>query len=455
MQIINHAISYSRHIHALAILGFPIIIGQLGSIIQGLADTIMVGQYSDQALGAAGFVNNIMILVLVFALGYSYSITPVIGPMHARNESEKVGKALKAGIWANGGMGMLLLILMGILYFFLDRMGQPEELLPEIRPYYLVVLVSIPIQCLFNAFKQFFDGIGNTRTPMWIMIMANLFNILGNWLLIYGIGPFPEMGLLGAGVATTLSRVLMLVSIYGIFISDKTYRKYHHGFRHSGEEGTALCHQLHKLGRPLGLQMGMETASFSLCAVMQGWLGAAPLAAHQVMTNIGSTCFMIYYGIGAAVAIRISHFHGLNDTANVKRCAYAGYSMILSFGLTISLLVACFISEICTLFTDSTEIQSIVIGLTLPFVLYQFGDGLQVNFGNSLRGIADVRPLMRYAFLCYIVVSLPCSYLFGFTLQGGPFGIWMAYPVSLTLAGVLFFLRFRKKTTLLKKENPC
>ena len=228
MQASDQAITYGRHIRALAILGIPIIVGQLGTIIQGL------GHFSAHSLAAAGFVNNIMVLVLIFALGYSYAITPVIGPMHARGEFENAGKALKAGLQVNGALGMVLFLLMGTLYFFLGHMGQPEELLPEIRPYYIVVVLSIPIQSLFNAFKQFFDSIGNTRTPMWIMISANLFNIVGNYLLIYGIGPFPQLGLLGAGISTTLSRILMLVVIYGIFISNEKYKKYLHDYDFSG-----------------------------------------------------------------------------------------------------------------------------------------------------------------------------------------------------------------------------
>ncbi len=445
MQSSNHTISYGRHIRALSVLGIPIIVGQLGSIIQGLADTIMVGRFNAESLASAGFVNNIMILVLVFALGYSYAITPVIGPMHARGEFHEAGKALHAGVYANGALGLLLFLLMGILYFFLGHMGQPEELLPIIRPYYIVVLISIPFQSVFNAFKQFFDGIGNTRTPMWIMISANLLNILGNWLLIYGIGPFPRLGLLGAGLSTTLSRIFMLAMIYGIFLYGNTYKKYHSGFR-SSEGISVLRQRLHRLGTPIGLQMGMETASFSLTAVMQGWIGAAPLAAHQIMTNVGSTCFMIYYGIGAAVAIRVSHFHGVGDTANVRRSALTGYLMILLTGLTLSGLIGTHITDICNLFTDDAEIRRITVSLIIPFVLYQFGDGLQTNFGNALRGIADVKPLMRYAFLCYIAVSLPLSYLLGFTLHGESAGIWMAFPVALTLAGALFCLRFFKQT---------
>lgn len=445
MQPTNNAITYGRHIRALLTLGVPIIIGQIGSIIQGLADTIMVGRFSAHSLAAAGFVNNVMILVLIFALGYSYALTPVIGPMHARGEYDNAGHALRAGLQVNGIIGLALFAIMGILYFFLGSMGQPEELLPEIRPYYLIILFSLPVQSLFNGFKQFFDGVGRTKAPMWIMLGANLLNIIGNWLFIYGVGPFPTWGLTGAGISTLLSRIVMLAAISVLFARDKDCRKYHKGFR-SHASSASQCRHLHKLGWPLGLQMGMETASFNLCAVMQGWIGTAPLAAHQIMTSVGALCFMMYYGIGASVAIRVSHFHGVNDYTNVRRSAFAGYLMILAAGIVLAGSIAVWIQEISMLFTDDAEVHRIVFTLVIPFVLYQFGDGLQVNFANALRGIADVRPLMRYAFISYILISLPLSYVLGFCFNWGSAGIWMAFPVALTTAGLLFFRRFHQQT---------
>ena len=235
----------------------------------------MVGHFSAHSLPPQAFVNNIMVLVLIFALGYSYAITPVIGPMHARGEFENAGKALKAGLQVNGALGMVLFLLMGTLYFFLGHMGQPERASPR-NPAVLHRRRAFHThQSLFNAFKRFFDSIGNTRTPMWIMISANLFNISGKLPVDLRYRPLPATQLLGAGISTTLSRILMLVVIYGIFISNEKYKKYHSGFQAKGET-TDMRRMLHKLGRPLGLQMGMETASFSLCAVMQGWIGADP-----------------------------------------------------------------------------------------------------------------------------------------------------------------------------------
>lgn len=437
-------LSYSSHIKSLCILGIPIIIGQIGTIIQGLADTIMTGQYSSQALASAGFVNNIMTLVLIFAMGYSYGLTPVVGSFHAKKDYFQAGKSLKCSLQTEAVLAMVLCTVMGLLYIFVDRMGQPEELLPTIRPYYLVILLSLPFQILFNGYKQFFDGIGHTQIAMWIMLGANIFNIIGNWLLIYGVGIFPELGLLGAGISTCLSRIGMLLTIMLIFHNNKEFRIYHEGFR-SQTNNAGMRRHLNRLGIPIGLQMGMECASFALCAVMQGWIGTSALGAHQIMTNIASVCYMIYYGIGASVAIRISHFAGLHDKGNIRRCAFAGYRMILVCGIALSSLVAIFQHDICSFFTNDPNIKAIVITLMIPFFLYQIGDGLQTNFANALRGIADVKPMMRYAFISYIIISLPLSYILGIQFQWGPVGIWMAFPVALSIAGMLFYWRFNKR----------
>lgn len=443
---VHRPASYATHIHSLISLGIPIIIGQIGSIIQGLADTLMVGRYSSDSLSSAGFVNNVMLLVIVFAMGYAYGLTPEVGSLHARNRYTEAGRALRCSLQINSAMTAVLCSLLLTLYFFIDKLGQPEELLPLIRPYYLVVLISLPFQFLFNSFKQFSDGIGDTRSPMWVLLSANVLNIIGNALLIYGIGPFPEMGLVGAGISTLFSRIFMLCCMAALFFHATRFAPYRAGFFTNTTANTDQRKHLHKLGMPIALQMGMETASFNLCAVMMGWLGAAQLAAHQIMTNVGSLCFLIYYGIGAAVAIRISHFHGVNDWANARRASLSGLRMIMLTGAVLASSIVAFSDTICALFTNDPVIIQTATGLLVPFMLYQFGDGLQCNFANSLRGIADVKPMMRYAFISYIVVSLPLSYMLGFPFGWGATGIWMAFPVALTLAGILFMQRFLSQT---------
>ena len=175
----------TTHYKALLKLGIPIVIGQLGMIVLGFADTLMIGHHSTEDLAAASFVNNMFNLVIIFATGFSYGLTPIVGSLFGSGKKKAVGQTLKNALWANGLMGILLSALMSILYLNIHRLGQPEELLPLMRPYYLVLLVSLVFVMLFNAFKQFADGITDTKTPMWLLIGGNALNILGNWVLIY------------------------------------------------------------------------------------------------------------------------------------------------------------------------------------------------------------------------------------------------------------------------------
>lgn len=439
---------YGAHYRSLISLGFPIVVGQLGTIAQGFADTLMIGRHGSLELSAAGFVNGVFALAILFGMGFSYGLTPLAGAFFGRGEKERVGSILKNAFLANLMLAFFITAVMTVVYLNLDNMGQPAEIIGYIKPYFFILLLSIlPLQ-LFYVFKQFTDSINNTRIGMWIIVGANVFNILFNYLLIYGKFGFPEWGLYGAGVATTLSRVLMLLAYMIVFLFSRKYVEYRRGFKQVKDNKTDFI-QLNKLGWPLAFQVGTEAASFSLAAVMMGWISAPALAAHQILQTIGQCCFMIYYGIGAAVAIRISNFMGQRDWLNARRTAYAGFHLMLIIGVVALFLILVFRAGIVGWFTfDDTIIQNVFL-LMIPFACYQFGDVFQSAFANAMRGAADVKLLMKYAFIAYICVSLPVSYLCGFTFGWGAVGIWIGFPFGLTTAGFLYFFRFRRHMNLL------
>lgn len=418
-------------------------IGQLGMIILGFADTMMVGHHSTTELGAASFVNNIINLVIITATGFSYGLTPIVGGLFGREELPQAGRALRCALLANLMAGAIMMAALGILYFNVGNIGQPKELLPYIKPYYLVLLASIPFVMLFNAFKQFTDSITETRTSMWILLSGNLLNIIGNYVLIYGKAGMPEMGVVGAGVATLLSRVVMVALFLFVFLSRKKMRPYREGFFVLGWS-RQLVRRLVSLGTPIALEMGMETASFSLSIIMVGWLGTIALASHQVMITISQFTFMVYYGLGAAVAVRTSYFNGQDDRDNVRHTVVAGLQVMVALELLLSGIIFLLRNHIGGWFTDSVEVSSTVISLMVPFFIYQFGDGLQINYANALRGIADVKLLMVIAFIAFFVISLPVGYFCGFVLNFGLVGVWMAFPFGLTSAGVMMWYRFKK-----------
>jgi putative efflux protein, MATE family len=439
--------TYAEHYKALFCLGVPIMIGQLGVIILGFADTLMVGHHSTIELAAASFVNNMFTLAIIFSTGFSYGLTPIVGSLFGNNNFTGAGRALKNSLLANSIVAILLTFVMFLLYFNIDKLGQPEELIPIIKPYFIILLISLVFVMLFNAFKQFADGITDTQTAMWILLGGNVLNIFGNYLLIFGKFGIPELGLLGAGISTLLSRIVMVIIFTWIFLRSKRYIRYRAGFKRRGFSWSDLK-RLNQLGWPVALQMGMETASFSLSAIMVGWLGTIALASHQVMLTVSSICFLLYYGMGSAIAIRVSNFKGKNDIVNVRRSAYAGYHLIILLVVVSSGLLFFLRNYLAEWFTDSKEVNIVVLSLIGPMLLYQLGDGTQITFANALRGIADVKPMMIIAFISYFIISLPAGYFFAFVLGWGTVGVWMAFPFGLTSAGIMFYLRFRKKTII-------
>lgn len=436
-----------QHYRTLLALGIPIVIGQIGVIILGFADTLMIGHHSTTELAAASFVNNMFNLAIIFSTGFSYGLTPIVGNLFGRGMRSDVGRALKNSLAANTLLAILVCGVMTGVYVAIPNMGQPEELIPYIRHYFLILLTSIPFVLWFNGFKQFADGITDTKVSMWILLGGNVLNIIGNYILIYGKLGLPEMGLSGAGISTLCSRILMVIIFVALFFMTDRYKEFKEGFRH-GKVNKAEFTHLNKLGWPIAGQMGMETASFSLSAIMIGWLGSMELASYQIMMAVSQVCFMMYYGMGAAVSVRISNFHGQGDMENVRRTANHGFHIILVMLLMTGIPIFLLRNHIGGWFTDSEEVSQMVASVIYPFLLYQFGDALQINFANSLRGIADVKPMLLYAFIAYFVISLPAGYIFGFVLDGGLTGVWMAFPFGLTSAGVMYWLRFRKKTQL-------
>ena len=422
-------------------IGVPIVLGQLGIVVVGLVDNIMVGHFSTSDLAAASFVNSVFNIPILFGMGFSYGLTPLVGQFFGRGDKFRVGGLLRISLLANFMIGLFLSVAMGIMYLNVHRMGQPEELLPLIRPYFLLQLTSLVFVMMFNSFKQFADGITDTKTSMWIMLSANLLNIIGNSLLIYGVWGLPALGLTGAGISTLASRIFMFVAFAILFFRKQSYRRYLVGY-HRTTYNTGDLKVLNRMGMMVGLQMGMETALFSISGVMIGWLGTVPLAAHQVVASISTLGFMLYYGVGSAVSIRVSNFFGRGDIAGVRRATLAGTHLLGLLAISVSVFFLLVREHIGWLYTSSEEVVNLVAVLMVILVFYQFGDSLQIIFANALRGVADVTSMAVISFIGYFVIALPVSCICGFVLDWGIEGIWVGYPVGLTLTGGMMCWRF-------------
>lgn len=423
-------------------IGLPIMLGQACVIILAFADNIMIGWHSVDELAASSFVNNVMNLFILTELGFATGMTPMIGADNGTGNIKGIGITVKNGLMTNGIIGGISIILLTIIYFCLDHFGQAPELMPYIKPYCAIIGISTLFALGFNVLKQFTDGICRPMISMTLLMIGNLLNIFGNWVLIYGKLGFPEMGLTGAGISTLVSRALILLVFVVFIFKSKKMNEYARAIKEAllsrGEMKTVF-----KMGYPVGIQMALESSTFTFAAVMAGWLGVIQLAAHQVVITISQLFFLMMQGLSFAVSILVSNAFGRKDLGSVREYARKGYFMTLGISVTLSALLYCFRYQAAGIFTDSPEVSAMAVSLFFLLFAYQFGDGLQLCFANVLRGIQDVKPIMYAAFVSYYLIAIPSAYVLGFKTSLGIHGIWLGFPIGLTLAGIFFYARYR------------
>ncbi len=444
--------SYIPQYRILLSLGWPIVLGQLGIIVMGLADTLMIGHYGTDELAASAFVNTLFNMILIFCTGFASGLTPVIGALSGRDDFAGAGRMVRNGLAANASIALLTIAVMLSLYPLLDNMGQPDELMPYARPYYILQVASLPFILLFSTYKQFAEGVTDTRTGMWILLSGNVLNIAGNYALIYGRFGLPELGLTGAGISTLASRALMCAAFAITFHATRKYDAYRKGYNESRLTRSGLK-QLYRLGFPLGMQTALESSAWSLSAIMIGWLGAVPLAAYQITVTFGNLGYMTYLGMGSAVAIQVSRHSGHNNVKGMQDAITAGTHLLIAQAFFTSVLFFALRNAMPTWFTDDAEVISVVKLLIIPLIIYQFADAIQINYANALRGLADVRMPMVISLATFYCLALPAAYLCGFTFSGGVVGVWMGFPIGLFTIAFLFHLRLRTCLRRIEREQ--
>lgn len=437
-------------------LAGPILIGQLGMIAVGFADNIMVGHYSTDALASASFVNNVFNIAILACVGFTYGVTPVIGRLFGAGRIGDIGASLRVGLRINIIYCCIVMAVMTALYFNLHRLGQPAELLPLIRPYYLICLAGLLPIAVFNVFAQWSYAVGDSRMPMWIILATNAMNVAGNYALIYGNWGMPEMGLVGAGISTLAARVVAPVAILAVFFGQRHNRAYAQGFRRTADTYNApRPREIWHKSFPVSIQMTLETSAFSGAAVMAGWLGAVSLAAFQIIVIVGTLGFCIYYSLGAAIAAKVAVASGFKDNPEreMRRISGAGYRIMLVLMLLASLTFALFGKDIMAAFSNDPAVVVTAGAMIIPLLLYQLGDATQITFANALRGTGHVMPMLWIAFFCYLVLGLPSTYLLAFTAELGLWGIVLSFSVSLFSAAALFLLFFVRATRRTKQPE--
>ncbi len=433
-------------------LSIPIIIAQLGVILMGVTDNLMVGRFLGAVpLGAAGLANSLSFLVSSIGVGGLGVVAALISQAKGQGNHLEIGRLFRAGLRVALLLGVALGLIGIAMGLGLNYFGQTANVTKLTQPFLYILSASTVPLLLFVAARQLADGLSFTRVAMFVTVSALAVNALFNWLLINGVWFFPKMGLNGSATATLIARLFMAAAILIYIFKTRTFRPY---LKYSqGEQLDELVKKILRFGIPVGFQFFFEIAAFSLAVVMIGWLGENQLAAHQIAINLASTTYMMATGISSAGAIRVGRAFGEHNLAKVRRAGSAALLLTIAF---MGVWCATFLTSneflVSLYLKNNPEVTHIAATLVIYAGFFQLSDGIQVTALGTLRGLTDINVPTLITLIAYWVVSLPLSYLLAFTFRMDVEGVWVGLSAGLTFSAVFLTIRFYR---LLKKRRKA
>jgi MATE family multidrug resistance protein len=436
-------------------------LGMLGHTFVSFVDNIMVGQLGTAELAAVSLGNSFMFIAMSIGIGFSTAITPLIAEADASNNFKKAKSTYKHGLFLCTALGVLLFLLVFFSKPLMYFMQQPEEVVALAIPYLNLVAFSLIPLVIFEAIKQFSDGMSMTKYPMYATLIANIINVILNYLLIFGKFGFPEMGMVGAALGTLISRVIMLIYLWTLLRYKERSRNIVKNIKFFALD-LSMIKKIVNIGSLSAMQMFFEVAIFTAAIWLSGLLGKNSQAANQIALNLSSMTFMVAMGLSVASMIRVGNQKGLQNYKELRRIAFSIFLLGILLAVFFALLFFIFHESLpnvyvdlndATNYKDNMEVLSIASNLLLAAAFFQISDSIQVVVLGALRGLQDVKIPTILTFISYWVVGFPVSYFLGKEEMYGSFGIWIGLLAGLTTASVLLFIRFNSLTLKLIKEK--
>lgn len=448
MKMISKYTPYYKRILALAM---PVVLAQAGQLTTQFADTAMVGNFGGEdpiPLAAVSLGSSLFLLIYLAALGLALSITPLVGEQYAKGDSREVGRLFQNSALYCMLIGLVATVVAVAMRPFITVLGEwmsaPGQNIEAVAamalPYYdMLVWSIIPLMC-FLAVKQFLEGIGNTKTAMWITLAGNMLNIVLNYIFIFGKCGCEAMGAEGAGLATLISRLMQMVAIVVYFFLARGLRLYREFFSRAAIKVRYLLSFL-KVGYPISFQMIMESAAFILTSILALSFGEAAAGSMQVAFSIANIAWMITVALGSASTILVSHIVGADEREELRPMVNATYHLGIGWATIMALVFLFFRVPMASLFTDNAEVITLTAQLMILISIYQFSDAIQGLSISMLRGLQDVKVVMPIVLCSYVVLNIPigCYLAFGAGMECR--GLVIGLIVGLSAAALLTSLR--------------
>lgn len=436
-------------------------LGMLGHTFVSFIDNIMVGQLGTAELAAVSLGNSFMFIAMSIGIGFSTAITPLIAEADSSDNLQQARSAYKHGLFLCTTLGILLFLMVYFSKPLMYLMNQPEEVVALAIPYLDLVAFSLIPLVIFQAIKQFSDGMSMTKYPMYATILANIVNVALNYVLIFGKFGFPELGIVGAAYGTLASRIIMVLYLGILLRYKKRSARIVKNIKIFVLEGL-MIKRIINLGSLSAMQMFFEVAIFTSAIWLSGLLGKNPQAANQIALNLSSMTFMVAMGLSVASMIRVGNQKGLQNVKELRRIAFSIFLLGFLFAVFFAGIFFIFHKSLPNIYVDlndaanyadNMEVLSIAAKLLLAAAFFQITDSLQVIVLGALRGLQDVKIPTVLTFISYWVIGFPVSYFLGKEDMYGSFGIWLGLLAGLSTAAILLFIRFNWLTLKLIKTK--
>lgn len=445
------------HARAIAVLGLPLIGGHVAQFAIGLTDTVMLGWYGVEALAAVTLGSTYFFSIFLLGSGFAFAVMPMVAAAAGAGEERQIRRSTRMGLWLSLAYGALAMPLLWWSEPILLLLGQEPEVAHAAAEYLRIAGWAIFPALLYMVAKSYLAALERTQIVLWLSVFGAVLNALVNYALIFGNWGAPELGITGAAIASLVTNGVSFVLVLAYALKVLPEHELLKNFQRPDWE---MLGRVFRMGTPIGLTTLSESSLFAASAMMMGWLGTVPLAAHGIAISLAGLTFMVHLGLSNAATIRAGNAFGRGDRAHMAR----GGKVVTAMSLGVSVVgVTLFLTipgPLMSLFLDSADPQKdqillIGAGLLAAAALFQMMDGMQAIALGLLRGVQDTGVPMVIAALSYWAVGIPASYVMGFVLGWGGVGVWMGLVAGLTTAGLFLMKRFWGQSIKLVGAKPA
>ncbi len=443
---------WRRELRAMTALALPVVLSELGWMLQGIVDTIMVGHLGPEAIGAVALGNAVYYVPSLFGIGLLLGLDTLVSQAYGRDDHDACHHWLAQGVYLACIVSPPLMLLLGAFSLVFGHVGIHAEVAGPAGSYLRVIIWGTLPLLLYGATRRYLQGVGQMRVITVTFVVANLLNWFGNWVLIYGKLGAPAMGVRGSALSTVVSRVYMAASLIG-FAWRYERRRGHPLFARWAKPSLLKIKQLARLGLPAAGQIVAEVGAWNLATFSAGFLTPVELATHTIALSYASLTYMVPLGVGAAAAVGVGHAIGAGDRPKARRAGWLALALGTGFMFLAGIVLFLEPKTLIAVYTTDPRVMAAGPTLLLIAAAFQIFDGIQTVSTGALRGLGETRVPMIANLIGYWVIGLPLGFVLCFWMKRGVFGLWIGLTVALIIIAAMLLRRWNHDSSVRSAES--